>query len=490
MTTLAAQIAALRQDRDLGRLDRGAYGVARDAALARAPAPGPWICGRYDGDLVMGAVPEHRGGVLTAVGRAAGPPPVSLRDLPWLADCIPDVLLAQGPTAALPADLHDVRLHDLRVLHSEEDRVRVRAELWARVIPGPDDLLPVVSPDQAERVPEPRQVATADDGLTVYGPDTRAVEGSGHGAGSGASLGCAAVGCLGVPLLVSVAVALWLVGGPGAVGLWFGGVAVAWTTHGRLPRARQWAGRQGCLGTVGVLGLAAAGTGVLAWWVGSDPCEARPAWWLVPVALPLVSGLVVRWRTTLVLAATAWSYGLWLWSAQPQAACALVDPGLDGRLPVRIAAAETWDHLEEAMAHDPDADLLEHATDIGGDRRLSLDGALRQTDDWTCGVPVHLSGDVLFEEGSEHFTAGAAPHLRRLGRLLRGIEGPVRVEGHGPEAGLSGVRARAVTDWLVFQEGVAEDRLTPLGLGDAHPVVQDSDLARYNRRLDVTRPCP
>jgi outer membrane protein OmpA-like peptidoglycan-associated protein len=490
VTTLAVRIAALRHARHLGKLDAAGLAAGLAAALQAPPHAGPWLTGTYDGDLIAGDSPEHRGGVLTTLRRAAVPPTPTLQDLPWLADQVRDVRLASSPTEALPADLHDVRLHDVVVLHAEGDRLRVRGILWGRVVLGAQDLLPVLSIERQAREPETPQVAMADDGLTVYGPDTRAVEGTGHVEGSGASLGCAALGCLGVPAVTAIGIALGLVGGAGAVATWLGGVALAWVVHHHLPLARQLGGRDGCLGSVGVLALASLTTATVAWLVGADPCGLRPVWWLLPALLPVFAGVMVRWRAAFLLAAAAWSYGLWLWSAVPEAACAVDAEAVSEHLPIVLAWQETRDHFEEATAHDPDADLLEDATDIGGDRRLSLDSALRDPDAWACDLPVHLSGAVLFEDGSDAFAEDADPHLRRLARLLRRVEGLVLVEGHGAQAGLSGVRARAVTTWLIEIGGVADDRLTPQGLGDDGPVVHDDALSHYNRRIDVVRTCP
>ncbi len=462
----------------------------RSAEPGPSSGPGTWVTGTFHGDALLGPPLTLRdGGLVTGLARAASPPPPPDPDSPWVFDRLDDVRLARSTTEALPADLRDVRLTDVRILHAEDDRLRLEATLHGRVVFSGEDLLPVPTADEAAREPEPREVATDEDGLVVYGPDTRAVEGTGHGAGSGASLGCAALGCVGLPAVTTVAAALWLVGGAAPFATWLGVVGGGWVLHGQVPQARQWAGRAGCLGTLGILALAGLATGVVAWLVGHAPCDPRPAWWLAPAALPLLAGLGVRWRTTLVLASAAWSYGLWLWAAVPEAACAAAPDTVDG-LPVVIAWHETRDHWEEATAHDPDADLLEHATDIGGDRRISLDSALRHGDEWACEVPVHLSGRLLFEADSETWTAEAAPHLRRLGRLLRRLEQPVRIEGHGPGAGLSGVRARAVTDWLITEAGVPESRLTTQGLGDAHPVVHDAELGAYNDRIDVVVPCP
>ncbi len=489
MTTLAAHITELRQQRAQGSLDEAGYDGALQAALLAPPHEGVWVSGTFDGDVLIAPEPGPRGGVVTGLTRGGRPPTPSLEDLPWLAVRLEDVRLAQSVTEALPADLHDVRLHDLQVLWVEENSARVRATLWARIVLGPDDRMPVSSTDPPQRQ-APRDVAMDDDGLVVYGPDTRADEGSGHGEGSGASLGCAAMGCLGVPVTVTILVALGLTGGGASVVACLGLLAAVWMLHQKLPVAGQWSGRAGCMGTLGVLALAGVGVAILAWLVSHGPCGERPVWWLLPVVAPMLVGLGVRWRGTFLLAALAWSYGLWLWGAVPEAVCAVDPERVRGRLPSLLAWQETRDRFEEATAHDPNADLLETATEIGGDRRLSLDSALRAEDAWTCGLPVHLSGTVLFEEGTDTFAVGAASHLRRLGRLLRQEDVVVEVQGHGPEAGLSGVRARTVTSWLVTDGGVDPERLIPLGLGDTHPVVRDEALAHYNRRLDVVWPCP
>lgn len=492
MTTLAARIADLQARFHAGNLGRAALDQGLAEALAAPAAPGPWLHGIFDGHHDLEGSDDEAlrvrllDGVVSEPALGDAPPPVTRQDLPWLADVLADVRLATGPDSMVLADLHDLRLHDVIVLDRGERRLRIRATLWARVVLGPEELLP----PPAAREPEDRHVATDDDGLVVYGPDTRAVEGTGHGEGSGASLGCAALGCVGVPTAVGIGVAVGLVGGPVVALGWLGLIVGAWVLQTRLPGAGLWAARSGCLGAVGLAGLAALCTGALAWGIGRDPCAARSLGWLGVAAVPMMAALSGRSRAALALGGLSWSHGLWLWAAVPEASCA-VDPAETGTHLVGVLAwSETRDRLHEATAHDPDADLLAHATEVGGDLRISLDGALRDPLGWACDVPVHLSGALMFVEGDADFTAAAAPHLRRLGRLLRRVDGPIVLEGHGPEAGLSGVRARAVATWLEAEAGIAADRLTPRGLGDTHPVVHDEALAHYNLRVDVRRSCP
>jgi outer membrane protein OmpA-like peptidoglycan-associated protein len=494
VTSLVEHIAEIRCRALAGELGDSGHDAALQALLAAPAASGTWIRGTFEGHYVLhgdpkeGAVAHAQGGVVTDLKRGEAPPPLQIEDVPWLSECIEDVQLSTGPGEALPTDLHDVRLYGVQVQHREESQLRIRAVLWARVVVGSDDH-PVLAgaPDPVEKASE---VQTDLDGLVVYGPDTRAVEGTGHGQGSGASLAFAAMGCLGTPLVVAVVVALGLLGGPLAPALWVGVIGAGWAGHRRLFDAPRGGGIGGCLGTLGVGALAVLTTGTTAWIIGRDVCADRPVWWLVIAALPVLASLGVRWRATLVLAIGAWSYGLWLLSAVPQAACAADPDGLAQRLPGLVAWQLTLDKLEEATAYDAQADLLADATQVGGDRRLSLDGALRHPEAWGCDVPVHLSGVVLFEDQSGEFRDLAQPHLRRLGQLLRANDQPIRLEGHGPEVGLSGVRAKAVMTWLDEYAGIAPERMTPLGLGDALPIVQDPDLVHYNRRIDVVRPCP
>ena len=115
---------------------------------------------------------------------------------------------------------------------------------------------------------------------------------------------------------------------------------------------------------------------------------------------------------------------------------------------------------------------------VGSALRLSLDGA------------------VLFETGQSTLKPAAQDALKALGPRITGYGGAplVTVEGHTDAVGddasnkaLSEARATAVAAFLVEHLGIARDRVTATGHGEARPVAtNDTEEGRArNRRVDV-----
>jgi outer membrane protein OmpA-like peptidoglycan-associated protein len=115
---------------------------------------------------------------------------------------------------------------------------------------------------------------------------------------------------------------------------------------------------------------------------------------------------------------------------------------------------------------------------------------LRQTES---GVVVTL-GDVLFASGETVLLDSALSSLEEVVDLLQTEpDKKIRVEGHTDSRGaaetnleLSQKRAEAVREALVGL-GVAEDRITALGMGEDFPIASNEDEAgrAQNRRVDV-----
>lgn len=115
---------------------------------------------------------------------------------------------------------------------------------------------------------------------------------------------------------------------------------------------------------------------------------------------------------------------------------------------------------------------------------------LRQTES---GVVVTL-GDVLFASGETVLLDGALSSLEEVVDLLQTEpDKQIRVEGHTDSQGaaetnleLSQKRAEAVREALIGL-GVAEDRITAMGMGEDFPIASNEDEAgrAQNRRVDV-----
>lgn len=115
---------------------------------------------------------------------------------------------------------------------------------------------------------------------------------------------------------------------------------------------------------------------------------------------------------------------------------------------------------------------------------------LRQTES---GVVVTL-GDVLFESGQAVLLEGAQASLAEVVDLLQSEPDKlIRIEGHTDSVGdtnsnvqLSEQRATAVMQALV-ELGVAQERVTAIGLGEDFPIAsnEDEEGRARNRRVDV-----
>jgi outer membrane protein OmpA-like peptidoglycan-associated protein len=115
---------------------------------------------------------------------------------------------------------------------------------------------------------------------------------------------------------------------------------------------------------------------------------------------------------------------------------------------------------------------------------------LRQTES---GVVVTL-GDVLFASGETVLLDGALSSLEEVVDLLQTEpDKQIRVEGHTDSRGaaetnleLSQKRADAVREALIGL-GVAENRITAMGMGEDFPIASNDDEAgrAQNRRVDV-----
>ena len=115
---------------------------------------------------------------------------------------------------------------------------------------------------------------------------------------------------------------------------------------------------------------------------------------------------------------------------------------------------------------------------------------LRET---TRGVVISLS-DILFETGKSTLRPGAAANVRQISTILNQYSDyKISVEGHTDSRGsdalnnrLSQDRAASVRDALVAG-GVAADRITSQGFGEAQPVADNATDAgrQQNRRVEV-----
>ena len=106
-------------------------------------------------------------------------------------------------------------------------------------------------------------------------------------------------------------------------------------------------------------------------------------------------------------------------------------------------------------------------------------------------------GDVLFDTGRAELNAGAAHTLDQLSAFLKeNPERTIEVEGYTDAVGsdqmnrtLSERRANSVKNALM-DRGVASNRISARGFGEARPVASNNTSAgrQQNRRVEVVLP--
>ena len=157
------------------------------------------------------------------------------------------------------------------------------------------------------------------------------------------------------------------------------------------------------------------------------------------------------------------------------------------------ATAKTNDKIASAEANAATAQADAAAARAEADRLKAemRDYQLKQTQ---LGATLVLQ-DVVFETGKADLKAGAAQRLQPLAQYLQANpDVKVRIDGHTDSQGadaynqqLSEARAQAVRTALGGM-GVAPERITAVGHGEAQPVADNKIAAgrQQNRRVEVT----
>lgn len=174
------------------------------------------------------------------------------------------------------------------------------------------------------------------------------------------------------------------------------------------------------------------------------------------------------------------------------------------------------DKIDSSTKKDDDAEVVSNSGEVlDGWKYVSLDAAIKNPDKvFSCpqtisgnktNYAIYMGNRVLFETAKHVLTEDALPEMRILGELIKKYpEVQILIVGHtdnsphhdGPIGNLllSERRANTVTDWLVENGYISEDRITPLGVGERYPVFnvlndQQPIASRANRRVDVRVQC-
>lgn len=114
------------------------------------------------------------------------------------------------------------------------------------------------------------------------------------------------------------------------------------------------------------------------------------------------------------------------------------------------------------------------------------------------GVHLVLHDSILFESGEAEILDSGIPFLDEVGRLLKGINNQVRVEGHTDSRPistyrfpsnweLSGARAGVVVRYFIEEHGLDEERFLIAGYADTRPVAENTtpENMSKNRRVEI-----
>ena len=114
------------------------------------------------------------------------------------------------------------------------------------------------------------------------------------------------------------------------------------------------------------------------------------------------------------------------------------------------------------------------------------------------GIVLVLSGTLLFPSGDAELRPEGIPLLQEVITVLQRLDNPIRVEGHTDNVPVSGsrfpsnqalsqARAARVARYLEEEGGVAPERITTVGYGDARPVASNDTPAgrARNRRSAI-----
>ncbi len=227
--------------------------------------------------------------------------------------------------------------------------------------------------------------------------------------------------------------------------------------------------------------------GLLWWLTARRTCVAVPLWlWLVAIVV-ICATFFARRLWVAIAAGCLWAILLF--------AFAFTATGCQhGPL---LALLNHW---QEHAARDVDAEALTRAVaTTDAQRRIGVDEALNGPRG--CGKTIYITGDLLFARNDDRLRPAAEPVLRKLAQVLeRSPDAEVTFEGHADRSGeaehnqeLSERRAQNVKNWLVHHSALSESRVTTVGYGAAHPIVDDAanpGLTRFNRRVEVVVRCP
>lgn len=155
-----------------------------------------------------------------------------------------------------------------------------------------------------------------------------------------------------------------------------------------------------------------------------------------------------------------------------------------------IDQLEEWEKKADALAR-----LMENVESFLADENLGDVISATRTEE---GVILVLQDNILFDSGQAEILDSGLPFLDEVGRLLKGMENTVRVEGHTDSRPistyrfpsnweLSGARAGVVVRYFIEELGLDEERFLIAGYGETRPVAENTtpENMSKNRRVEI-----
>lgn len=114
------------------------------------------------------------------------------------------------------------------------------------------------------------------------------------------------------------------------------------------------------------------------------------------------------------------------------------------------------------------------------------------------GVVITIASKVIFSSGSEEIDPKAFKILDKISQLIKATRNHVRIEGHTDNVPiktikfpsnweLSTARAVSVLRYILSKGEISPDRLSAVGYGEHHPLVENTTLENRakNRRVSI-----
>lgn len=230
----------------------------------------------------------------------------------------------------------------------------------------------------------------------------------------------------------------------------------------------------------------------------------EPSWvWFLLLAACCLLPVILRLRVIAAIAGVVFLLALLFAYRGIPLQCAPVPQAAVQAAVAQVAPQQA----AEVGPPDADADLVADESKSVPGGRISIDRALSDPAKYfNCGpvaaagaqpYEIYLGESALFDTRQVRLGPMSDPHLRKVVRLLASRpDAHIVLTGHSDQTGtsllnlrLSEQRAQNVADWLVDHGALRSDQIDVRGAGDRQPVIDDPDMFRLNRRVELRLDC-